>query len=125
MSGQTIVLGSEASRDIACSLVLRVPSGFVFNISPPKRTQDQSSRMWAMLGDISRAKPEGRCLTPDVWKSLFLHALDHTQRFEMALDGNGMVPTGFRSSRLTKRQMSDLIETIAEYGARHGVQFND
>jgi hypothetical protein len=78
-----------------------------------------------MLSDVSRAKPEGRELTPDVWKSLFLHALDHAQRFEMALDGKGMVPVGFRSSRLTKEQMSDLIEMIYEYGARHGVEWSD
>lgn len=78
-----------------------------------------------MLSDISRAKPEGRSLTPDVWKALFLHALDFAQRFEMALDGNGMVPVGFRSSRLTKEQMADLITLIDEYGARHGVEWSD
>lgn len=76
-----------------------------------------------MLTDISAAKPEGRELTPDIWKSIFMHALDHAQRFEMALDGKGMVPVGFRSSKLTKEQFSDLMELIAEYGARHGVQF--
>lgn len=78
-----------------------------------------------MLTEISVAKPGGRELTPDVWKALFLHALDHSQRFEMALDGQGMVPVGFRSSKLSKDQMSDLIETIYEYGARHGVLFQE
>lgn len=113
------------NRDFAHRLVDGAPQGSVMTISAPRRTSDQNDKMWAMLTEISAAKPEGRCLTPDVWKSLFLHALDHSQRFEMAIDGNGMVPTGFRSSRLNKRQMSDLIETIAEYGARHGVQFSD
>jgi hypothetical protein len=74
---------------------------------------------------VSRAKPEGRELTPEVWKALFLHSLGHQQRFEMALDGNGVIPIGFRSSRLTKEQFSDLIEVIREYGARHGVRFMD
>ena len=93
-------------------------------ISAPRRTLDQSAKMWAMLSDISRAKPEGRSITPDVWKSLFLHSLDHATRFEMALDGRGMVPVGFRTSRLSKDQMSELIEVIAEYGARHNVQWS-
>jgi hypothetical protein len=78
-----------------------------------------------MLTDISAAKPEGRELTPDVWKSIFMHALDHAQRFEVALDGKGMVPVGFRSSKLTVRQMGDLMTLIEEYAARHGVALQD
>ena len=78
-----------------------------------------------MLTEVSAAKPEGREMTPDIWKAVFMHALDHAQRFEMALDGKGMVPVGFRSSKLTKAQMSDLIEVIHEYGARHGVVFSE
>ena len=117
--GQTIILGHN--RETAHRIIDVAPVGSVVNIKPPRRTADQNARMWAMLSDISRAKPEGRTLTPDVWKSLFLHALDHAQRFEMALDGKGMVPVGFRSSRLSKDQMSDLMEFIADFGARHGV----
>jgi hypothetical protein len=91
-------------------------------VSKPTRTLDQNARLWAMLSEISAAKPEGRELTPDVWKSLFMHALDHAQRFEMALDGKGMVPVGFRSSKLTKDQFSDLFLVIEEYAARNGVE---
>lgn len=122
-SGQTIILGGN--RTIAHRLVDVAPRGAVLNIKPPRRTLPQNDKLWAMLSDVSRAKPEGRELTPDVWKSLFLHALDHAQRFEMALDGKGMVPVGFRSSRLTKEQFSDLIEVIREYGARHGVEWSE
>lgn len=117
--GQTIILGHN--RETVHRIIDVAPVGSVVNIKPPRRTADQNARMWAMLSDISRAKPEGRSLSPDVWKSLFLHALDHAQRFEMALDGKGMVPVGFRSSRLSKDQMSDLMEFIADFSARHGV----
>ncbi len=125
MIGQTIRLHGKQQRDTAHRLIDAAPAGAVVNIREAKRTLDQSAKMWAMLSDVSRAKPEGRTLTPDVWKSLFLHALDHAQRFEAALDGQGMVPIGFRSSRLTKDQMSDLIETIYEYGARHDVAWSE
>lgn len=125
MTGQTIILSSPARRDGAKRLVELAPHGAVLNIRPPSRTLDQNAKMWALLSEVSRAKPEGRELTPDVWKSLFLHALGHSQRFEEALDGRGVVPVGFRSSRLTKEQMSDLIETIHEYAARHGIALDE
>jgi hypothetical protein len=125
MIGQTVVLRSPASRDGAKRLIELAPQGAIVNIRPATRTNEQNALMWALLSDISRAKPEGRELTPEVWKSLFLHALGHAQRFEMALDGNGVVPVGFRSSRLTKEQMSDLIEVIHEYAARHGIALQE
>ena len=125
MNGQTIILHNDYRRAQAHRLVDLAPRDAVLNIQPAKRTTDQNSLMWALLSEISRAKPEGRMLTPDVWKSLFLHSLDHAQRFEMALDGKGMVPVGFRSSRLTKAQFSDLIEIIHEYAARHGIPLSD
>lgn len=125
MSGQTIILGTERAAKEAVRVIIAAPRGSVLNVKPPKRTIDQNSKLWAMLSDVSRARPDGRELTPDVWKALFLHALDQSIRFEMALDGNGMVPIGFRSSRLSKEQMSDLIETIYEYGARHGVVWSE
>ena len=109
------------NRAFEIGMVEKAPTGSVMTIKPPRRTVDQNDLMWTLLTRLSAAKPEGRTLTPDVWKALMMHALDHTQRFEAALDGRGMVPVGFRSSRLTKAQMSDLIETILEYAARHGV----
>lgn len=114
-----------AKRDFAHRMVETAPTGSVMTIKPPRRTVDQNDLMWALLTKVSAAKPEGRNLTPDVWKALFMHSLDHTQRFEQALDGKGMVPVGFRSSRMTKAQMSDLIETIHEYAARHGVELGE
>lgn len=124
-AGQTIRLTSDINRARAASWCKSAPHGAILNIREANRTNEQNAKMWAMLSDISRAKPEGRELTPDVWKSLFLHSLDHAQRFEMALDGRGMVPVGFRSSRLSKEQFADLIESIYEYGARHGVQWSE
>jgi len=123
--GHTVILRSDYQRIQAQRLIEKAPHGAVLNIRPARRTTDQNALMWAMLSEISRAKPEGRMLTPDVWKALFLHSLDHAQRFEMALDGKGMVPVGFRSSRLSKQQFSDLIEVIHEYAARHGIPLSD
>lgn len=124
-AGQTLILTGLSSRQKAESLVNAAPSGSVLNIRLPSRSSEQNAKMWAMLSDISRAKPEGRELAPDLWKCLFMAACGHRVRFEPGIDGEGVVPLGFRSSRLTKAEMSELIECISEYGARHGVEFSD
>lgn len=112
----------NGNRDFAIRMVEAAPAGSVMTIKPPRRTVEQNSLLWSLLTRLSAAKPEGRSLTPDVWKALVMHSMDHTQRFEQALDGKGMVPVGFRSSKMTKAQMSDMIETILEYAARHGIE---
>ena len=115
----------RGNRDFAHRMIDCAPMGSVMTVKPPRRTVDQNALLWAMLTEISAAKPEGREMTPDIWKAVFMHALDHAQRFEMALDGKGMVPVGFRSSKLSKAQMSDLIELIQEYAARHGIELQE
>jgi hypothetical protein len=122
-SGQTIILATRRQREIARQLVDRAPMGAVVNIQAARRSNEQSAKMWAMISDISRAKPEGRTHSPDVWKSLFMSACGHAVQFENGLNGQPF-PVGFRSSRLTKEQMGDLIECITEYGARHGVAWS-
>ena len=124
MTGQTVILHGPATRSFAKQMIDVAPEGSVVNIRAATRTLDQNAKMWAMLSDISRAKPDGRMHTPEVWKTLFMHACGHAVQFEMGLDGHPF-PTGFRSSRMTKAQMADLITFIAEYGDRHGVQWSD
>lgn len=124
VNGQTIQLFGAASRAQAKRIIDAAPHGAVMNVREAKRTLDQNAALWAKLSDISRAKPEGRMHTPEVWKCLFMSALGHATQFEMGLDGRPF-PVGFRSSRLTKSEMSDLLEFVTEYGVRNGVQFTD
>jgi hypothetical protein len=77
-----------------------------------------------MLTDVSRAKPNGRKATPEVWKCLFMQALGHESRFEMGLDDKPF-PIGFRSSRLNKREMSDLTSFIDAWGTQNGVTWSE
>lgn len=124
MTGHTVILWSPQAREKAKRLIDAAPVNAIVTVKPAKRTVDQNAKMWAMLSDVSVAKPEGREHTPEMWKALFMHACGHATQFEMGLDGQPF-PTGFRSSRLTVQQMSDLIEFIYEYGARHGVQWSE
>jgi hypothetical protein len=118
---QTVILDNEYRRRLAHRLVDAAPFGAVLTIKEATRTTDQNSKMWAMLSDIARAKPEGRVMTAESWKAAFMSALGHEILWQPGLDGGPPFPAGYRSSRLSKSQMSDLIEFITEYAARHGV----
>lgn len=122
---QTVILRGAAQRDLAHRLVEAAPPDAVVTVSEARRNADQNARMWAMLSDIARAKPEGRMWPPETWKAAFCHARGWQMRFAEGLDGSGPFPIGYRTSRLSKRQMADLITTIAEYGDRHGVRWSE
>lgn len=119
---QTLVIDSHYRRQQAHKLVEAAPIGAVLTIKPASRSTDQSDKMWAMLSDISRAKPMGLTHTPDMWKALMMKACGHAVQFTLGIDGEPF-PIGFRSSRLSKSQMSDLIEFMHQFGAEHGIRW--
>ena len=123
MTGQTVILAGGPQRNIAERLVRQAPAGAVVTVKPPRRTMDQNAMLWAMLSDLSQQKPEGRMHSPDVWKALCMHAAGHEVQWQPGLTGQPF-PVGFRSSRLTKQQMGELIDWIFAYGAEHGVKFH-
>lgn len=120
---QTVIL--HGTRSVAHKLVDSAPAGSVMTVSPPRRTNDQNAKMHAMLSDVSRAKPEGREYPPEIWKALFMAEAGFEPRFEPALNGKGVIPIGYKSSRLNKAEFSDLIEAIYAYGAEHGVVWTE
>lgn len=122
MTGHVQYLGRNRER--AIRLVQAAPDGHLLKIEPPKRTLDQNDKMWAMLTDVSVSKPEGRKHTPADWKAIFMNACGWEVQFIEGLDGRPF-PSGFRSSRMSKAQMADLITYIQAYGDQHGVQWSD
>lgn len=121
---QTAILRGPAQRAFAKQLIDKAPDNAVVRVSAPTRSLEQNAKMHAMLSDLSRAKPEGRRHTPDVWKAIMMQACGHASQFEFGLDGQPF-PLGFRSSRLTVSQMSDLIEFMYAYGAEHDVRWSE
>ncbi len=112
------------NRDVVanCQRELAVaPFGVIVTVAEPTRTTDQNAKMWAMLGDVSQACPDGRVLEPHVWKDLFLTALGKELRFERDLDGKNFVPLGLRSSQLSVKEMADLITFMQAWGDEKGV----
>lgn len=124
MTGQTLILAGKYQRDLAKQLIDRAPPNAVFNVREATRNADQNAKLWAMLSDISRAKPEGRKMTAELWKAVFMQACGHEVQFLNGLDGLPF-PAGFRSSRLNVRQMADLISFISAYGDQNGVKWSE
>lgn len=118
--GQTVRLVGPRQRQFAHELIDKAPDRAIVNIKPETRSNEQNALLWSLLSEVSRAKPDGRTHTPDVWKALFMSACGHAVQFEVGLDGHPF-PLGFRSSRLTKEQFGDLIEFILQYCAEKGI----
>ncbi len=125
MTGQTIILSTPANRIMAKSLIDRAPERAIVEVREAKRSSDQNALMWALISEIARAKPGGRSLSPDAWKALFMASAGFSCTFEPSLDGKGVVPLGFKSSRLNKAEFSDVIEAIHAFAAEHEITLSD
>lgn len=124
-NGQTIILNSDYRRMQAHRLIEQAPQNAVLNIREASRTSDQNSLMWALLSQIARAKPDGRVMTTENWKCLFMAAAGFQCQFEPSLDGKGVVPLGFKSSRLNKAEFSELIECMRCFAAEKAIDLDE
>ena len=125
MTYPPIKLIGLTQRSDAARFIKQAPDGYIVTIREPTRSLDQNARLWAMLTDISKAMPQhGRRHTPDDWKCLFMHACGWEVQFLDGLDGRPF-PSGFKSSRMTVKQMADLITFIMAYGDEHGVAWSE
>lgn len=121
---QTVIIRGDSQRQLAKQLIDKAPIDAVIKISPAKRSLDANAKMWAMLSDVSRSKPQGRCLTPERWKAVMMASLGHAVQFEHDLEGRPF-PIGMKSSALSKAEMSDLIEMIYAWGTQQGVRWTE
>ena len=111
-------------RERAKGIIDDAPDGYVVKVSEPTRSLDQNARLWAMLADVSKAMPDGRMHTPEDWKAIFMNAAGWEVQFVDGLDGRPF-PSGFKSSRMSVKQMADLITFIMAYGDEHGVAWSE
>jgi NinB protein len=121
---RTIRLTGPLQRQTAIQCVNDAPDGYVCVVAPETRRDAQNAKMWAMLADISRAMPLGRRHTPDDWKAILMSACGWEVQFIEGLDGRPF-PQGFRSSKMTVKQMADLITYMTAFGAENGVRWSE
>lgn len=87
------------------------------------RTLQANAAMWALLADISRqVEWYGERLTPDDWKHVFSSCL-RKQRSVPGIEG-GFVVLGARTSRMSKEEMSDLLELMHAFAAERDVKLS-
>ena len=93
------------------------------------RSVIQNSLMWAVLTDISKqvewpvdGKPQK--LDPVDWKHVLTAGLKQETRVAKGV-GGGFVVLGQRTSKMTKRELSEVIEFAYAFGAEHGVRWTE
>jgi hypothetical protein len=119
------VLTNAFSRERFKRIIDQAPSGYVAEVREPRRTTDQNDKMWAMLTDISLSKPGGATFTPEEWKARIMHACGWECQFLPGILDGHPFPVGFRSSQMTKSQMSAMIEWMLAWGAENGVRWSN
>nr|WP_268038313.1 recombination protein NinB [Aeromonas dhakensis] len=124
-------LRSPEIRSRACQMVAGLPvdqdKPLVIEIKDMTRSLAQNSMLWACLTDIAeQVSWHGRKLSKEDWKHVLSAAL-YQQDVVPNIDGNGngFVVLGKSTSKMTVREMRDLIELAQAFGAEQGVKFGD
>lgn len=87
------------------------------------RSTAQNRMLWSCLNDISKqVEWHGQRLDAEAWKDMATAALKR-QRVVPGLDG-GFVVLGQRTSKMTRSEMTELIDFLHAMGAQRGVQFS-
>lgn len=126
MSRVVAVLCNYNIRNRVINTIRKAPDGTIVEFHKPQRTLEQNAKMWAMLTEIAASgKLRDQRWTPDQWKSIFMQSLGHPVEVLPSLDGKSWFPVSLSSSRLSKEQMSEMIECMLAWGTQNGVKFAD
>lgn len=124
MERMRFVLANTQARQAAIDAVRMAPTGYVAEIREAKRTLDQNAALWAALEDIAEQVVwHGVRLSAEDWKDV-LTASWRRQRVVPAIDGGGFVALGARTSRMTKQEMSDVLDLAHAFGNERGVRWS-
>ena len=113
------------SRATAKVMIDRAPDGCSVVIKPATRTLEQNAKLWATLGEIAaQVVWHGRKLDAESWKHIFSSSL---KKIDVVpnLEGTGFVALGLSTSKMSKKELADLITLIEAFGIEHGVEFSE
>ena len=124
MAKQFFIIAHDTARQRAASAVMSAPEGFIVEIKEPNRSLEQNSKLWALLHDLSvQVNWHGNKLTEENWKDILSAALKQ-QKVVPGIDGNFVV-LGQRTSKMNKKDFSELLELIYAFGAQQGVTWSE
>ena len=129
MEKQVFHLVSGDVRRNAAQAVINAPEQMICEIKPRTRSLDANAKMWAMLSDISKQvewplNGVTQKLSPEDWKDILSASLQQENRIAQGVRG-GFVMLGQRTSRMSVRQMSELVEFMYAFGAEHEVRWSE
>ena len=122
---QVFHLSHNIARQSACAAVMSAPENYRVEIKERTRSLDQNALMWKLLTALSDrvqwpVNGKLEILSPDEWKDVLSASLDQENRIAQGIRG-GFVMIGKRTSKMSVRQMTDLIELIYAFAAERGV----
>lgn len=96
----------------------------------PTRNSDQNAKLHAMLADLSKqVEWHGQKLSVEVWKRLcvaaYLRDNSETPILVPALDGNGFDVIYEKTSKMSVKEMAELIEWIYMFAAECNVVWSE
>jgi hypothetical protein len=113
-----------SARENAVNAVRQAPDGWVVKITEPTRNLEQNALLHAELHELAQTKQWCRMtLDVDQWKRLmtsaWLRATGRGAIYVQSLDGEGWDVLYKRTSRMTKTEMSELIEYVKAWKAEN------
>ena len=113
------------SRPLAHRQIDEAPDGHTWEICEPTRNSEQNRKLWACLGDVAKQVVwYGRRLSSEDWKHIFTSSL---QKMDVVpnLEGTGFVALGLSTSKMSRREMADLITLIGAFGDDRAVVWSE
>ena len=124
MAKQQYRLSNPQVRQRAAQAILDAPEGYSVVIGPETRSIAQNRLFWPLVADVRAQNADMAKFSPDQVKLRFLNALDSEMQFLPELWGGGMFAVGQRSSTLSKRDFSLLVELVFKWGAENGIRWS-
>ena len=121
-----IRLAGPTQRQFAASYIMdAAPDGCVVQFKEPTRSLESNAAMWAKLSEISEQVVwYGKKLSAEDWKTVLTASLRQT-RVVPTIDGDGFVPLGMSTSKMSVKEMSALLDPIDAFAAQQGVVFTE
>jgi len=119
---------NSAVRDRVIQYIRDLPLDPVHSVTIAEikdtRTRKQNDKMWAMLTDISKQVVwYGRKLIPEEWKDVISAGIKK-QEAVPGIDG-GFVILGARTSKMSIKEMIDVITVAYAFGIDHNVKWSE
>lgn len=123
-------LAHATARRLAHEAIDSAPDNWIVRVTEPTRSLEQNSLLHAAISDIAKQlKWCGETLSDEDWKRLLVAAWARAEkqpvRLIPAIDGQGFDALYRRTSRMTKAELSSLIEYLYAWGSDQGVKWSD